>query len=149
MFNILGFGKRIFFPFLKNIFYWSYGQDGGIGRDTWLPPTNKRRITTNLKSINNQKCQKIKLHGTLTTKELKKKSTRTTRPVRRQTLQADWGKPWPPVDLGGRAGCWAQWAAREGLTLRGFEVAVGYGWGCHSRRSSWVSHKSLSLLKNA
>ena len=41
-------------------------------------------ITTNLKSINNQKCQKIKLHGTLTTKELKKKSTRTTRLVRTQ-----------------------------------------------------------------
>ena len=38
-----------------------------------LPRTTKRRITTNLKSINNQKCQKIKLHGTPTTKELKKK----------------------------------------------------------------------------
>ena len=34
---------------------------------------NKRRTTTNLKSVNNQKCQKIKLHGTPTTKELKKK----------------------------------------------------------------------------
>ena len=50
-----------------------------------LPRTTKRRITTNLKSINNQKRQKIKLHGTLTTKELKKKSIRTTRPVRRRT----------------------------------------------------------------
>ena len=36
----------------------------------------KRRITTNLKTINNQKCQKIKLHGTLTTKELKKHSSK-------------------------------------------------------------------------
>ena len=36
-----------------------------------LPHTTKRKIT-NLKSIN-QKCQKIKLHGTPTTKELKKK----------------------------------------------------------------------------
>ena len=44
--------------------------------------TTKRRITTNLKSINNQKYQKIKEHGTPTTKELKKKSTRTTRWVR-------------------------------------------------------------------
>ena len=38
-------------------------------------------ITTNLKSINNQKRQKIKLHGTLITKEIKKKSTRRKRPV--------------------------------------------------------------------
>ena len=38
-----------------------------------LPRTTKRRITTNLKSINNQKCQKIKLHGTPTTEKLKKK----------------------------------------------------------------------------
>ena len=60
----------------------SSGQDGGIGRNPSLPCTTKRRITTNLKSINNQKCQKIKLHGTPTTKELKKKSARTTRPVR-------------------------------------------------------------------
>ena len=38
-----------------------------------LPCTTKRRITTNLKSINNQKHHKIKLPGTPTTKELKKK----------------------------------------------------------------------------
>ena len=31
---------------------------------------------TNLKTINNQKCQKIKLHVTPTTKELKKHSPR-------------------------------------------------------------------------
>ena len=53
-----------------------------------LPRTNKRRITTNLKSINNQKLQKTKLHGTLTTTELKKQSKRTTRPVRQWTVQA-------------------------------------------------------------
>ena len=56
-------------------------QDGGVGRNPSLPHTTKGRITTNLKSINNQKCQKIKLHGTPTAKKLKKKSTRTTRPV--------------------------------------------------------------------
>ena len=50
----------------------SSGQDAGIGRNTLLPRTSKRRITTNLKTINNQKSQKIKLHGTPTTKELKK-----------------------------------------------------------------------------
>ena len=53
----------------------SSGQDGGVGGNPLL------LHTTNLKSINNQKCQKIKLHGTPTTKELKKKSTRTTRLV--------------------------------------------------------------------
>ena len=51
-----------------------------------LPCTTKRRITTNLKSINNQQCQEIKLHGALTTTELKKQSKGTTRLVRRQTV---------------------------------------------------------------
>ena len=59
----------------------SSGQDGGIGGNSSLPCTPKRRITTNLKSLYNQKCQKIKLHGTPTTKELKKQSTKTTRLV--------------------------------------------------------------------
>ena len=37
-----------------------------------MPPhTNKR--TTNLKTENNQNCQKIELYGSPTTKELKKK----------------------------------------------------------------------------
>ena len=35
--------------------------------------TTKRRITTNLKTKNNHNCQKIKLYGSPTTKELKKK----------------------------------------------------------------------------
>ena len=38
-------------------------------------------ITTNLKSINNQKHQKIKLHGTPTTKKLKKKINQTGKAV--------------------------------------------------------------------
>ena len=49
-----------------------------------LPCTTKRRKTTNLKSINNQKCQKIKLHGTTTTTDLKKQSKGTTRLVRQR-----------------------------------------------------------------
>ena len=54
----------------------SSDQDGGIGRNLLLPHTTKRRITTNLKSINIQKCQKImELHGILTTQELKKQPT--------------------------------------------------------------------------
>ena len=48
-------------------------QDGGIGRYTLPPRTTKRRKTTNLKTKNNQNCQKIELYGSLTTKELKKK----------------------------------------------------------------------------
>ena len=41
-----------------------------------LPCTTKRRITTNLKTRNNQNYQKIKLHGTPTTEEIKKRSYR-------------------------------------------------------------------------
>ena len=49
------------------------GQDGGTGRNASLLCTTKRRITTNLKTKNNQNCQKIELYGSLMTKELKKK----------------------------------------------------------------------------
>ena len=52
----------------KSYDYWSSGQDGGVGSNASLPHTTKRKITTNLKRINSQNCQKIKLHGTLTTK---------------------------------------------------------------------------------
>ena len=41
-----------------------------------LPHTTKRRLAANLKTINKQKYQRIKLHGTLITKELKKHSSR-------------------------------------------------------------------------
>ena len=41
----------------------SSGHGGGVGRNTLLPHTSKRRITTNFKTKNNQNCQKIKLHG--------------------------------------------------------------------------------------
>ena len=44
----------------KHQLWKSSGQDGGVGRNPSLPRTTKRRITTNLKSIKNQKCQKIK-----------------------------------------------------------------------------------------
>ena len=52
---------------------WTSSQDGGVGRNPLLPHTTKRRITTNLKSINNQKCQKIKLYGTLDNQGIKEK----------------------------------------------------------------------------
>ena len=48
-------------------------QNGGISRYTVPPSTTKRRTTTNLKTKNNQNFQKIKLYGSPTTKELKKK----------------------------------------------------------------------------
>ena len=55
------------------------GQDGGVGRHTVPPRTTKRRTTTNLKTKNNQNCQKIKLYGSPTTKESKRKHS--SRPV--------------------------------------------------------------------
>ena len=60
------------FIYLKT--YWrkqTSGQDGGIGTYTLPPRTTKR--ATNLKTKNNQNCQKIELYGSPTTKELKKK----------------------------------------------------------------------------
>ena len=47
--------------------------DGGVGIYTLPSRTIQRRTTTNLKTKNNQNCQKVKLYGSLTTKELKKK----------------------------------------------------------------------------
>ena len=38
-----------------------------------MPPHTTKRTTTNLKTKNNQNCQKIKLRRSLTTKEVKKK----------------------------------------------------------------------------
>ena len=54
-------------------------QDGGIGRYTMPPNTTQTRTTTNIKTKNNQNCQKIELYGSPTTKELKKKHS--PRPV--------------------------------------------------------------------
>ena len=71
---------------------WTSGQDGGIGRYTLPPHTTKRRAT-NLKTKNNQNCQKIQLYGSLTTKELKKKLSS------RQVGGAETGS-WGGEDLG-------------------------------------------------
>ena len=38
-----------------------------------MPPCTTKRRTTNLKTKNNQNCQKIEPYGSLATKELKKK----------------------------------------------------------------------------
>ena len=63
----------------KNIHRDTSGKDGGIGRYTLLPRTTTKRTTMNLKTKNNQNCQKIELYGIPTTKELKKKHS--SRPV--------------------------------------------------------------------
>ena len=55
------------------------GQDRRVGRYPVPPHTTKRRTTTNLKTKINQNCEKIKLYGSVTTKELKKKHS--SRPV--------------------------------------------------------------------
>ena len=81
------------------------GQDGDIGRYTVPPCTTKRRTTTNLKTKNNQNCQKIKLHGSLTTKELKKKHL--SKPVG-EVKMGSWGRQ----DLRQGGSCrtwWARW----------------------------------------
>ena len=75
---------------LKEISSWSSSQDGGISRNPPLSSTAKRKITTNIKSINNQKHQNQTAWNS-NNQGIKKKSTRTTTPVR-----------------------W--WAARAGLT---------------------------------
>ena len=53
-------------------------QDGGTGKYT-LPPHTTKRTTRNFKTKNNQNCWKVKLYGSLKTKELKKKYS--SRPV--------------------------------------------------------------------
>ena len=59
----------------KNFKQRALSQDGGVGRYASLLRITKRRITTHLKTKNNQNCQKIELHGSLATKELKKHSS--------------------------------------------------------------------------
>ena len=53
-----------------------------------MPPRTNKRTTTNLKTKNNQNCQKIELYGSPTTKELKKKYS--YRPVGRVETGARW-----------------------------------------------------------
>ena len=65
------------------------GQDGGIDRYTLLPLTTKRK-TTNLKTKNNQICQKIELYESLTTKQLKKKHS--SRPAGGAEMSSRGGK---------------------------------------------------------
>ena len=63
----------------KTLGKWTSGQDGGMGRYTVPLHIPKISTTTNLKTKNNQNCQKMELYGSPTTKELKKKHS--SRPV--------------------------------------------------------------------
>ena len=58
-----------------------------------------------MKSINNQKHQKIKLHGTPTTKEVKKKINQNNQTSKAADWPADSEKPVRHADIVGRAGC--------------------------------------------
>ena len=82
---------------------WS-SQDGAVGRYTLPPHTTKSRTTTNLKTKNYQNCQKIKLHGSLTTKELKKKHS--FRPVGRAETGSQVERMCGKVEDQGRQGWW-------------------------------------------
>ena len=63
---------------VKRINSWSSSQDEDMGRNAFklLPCATKTKITTNLKTKNNQNCQKIKLHRSPTNKELKEHASR-------------------------------------------------------------------------
>ena len=126
---------------VEKIKWRSSSQDGGVGRNSSLPHTTKRRTTTNQKSIENQKCQKIKLHGTPTTRELKKKSSRTTRHVRHGLHGQTQKKHSNGAALGAGLAVELCKPQPAGLTKGDSEVAVGYGWGSHSGKYS-QTHKS-------
>ena len=91
------------------------GQDGAVGRYTLPPRTTKRRTTTNLKTKNNQNCQKIELYVCPTTNKLKKKhSSRLVGWVKtgsqgREDMQQ--GSSW-------RTECARRWPADRALPLR-------------------------------
>ena len=69
----------------------STGKDGGIDRIASLSHTTKRRITTNLKTIKKQKCQKIKLHETPTFAQTNRRGRARWRGFR-ERLQTTWAK---------------------------------------------------------
>ena len=94
------------------------GQGGGMGRHTVSPRTTKIRTTTNLKTKNNQNCQKIELYGSLTTKELKKKQS---------------SRPAGGVEMG-------SWGREDSWQGGGWRTGVGGGW--QSRQSHicmWIN----------
>ena len=74
-----------------------------------LPHTTQRR-TTNLKTKNNQNCQKIKLYGSPTTKELKKKHS--SRLVGGEEMGIQVGED---TRQGNRQGCMRWWLVDQAV----------------------------------
>ena len=95
---------QINLPWFKILLLTS-GQDGGVGRYTLSSHTTKRRTTANLKTKNNQNYQKIKMYGSLATKELKKHSSRLVGGV--------------------EMGCWMGWGGED--SLQGGDWRTGAG----------------------
>ena len=94
------------------------GQDGGVGRHTLLAHITIR-IPTNVKTKNNQNCQKIERYGSLTTKELKKKqSSRQVRGAELGSLGRE------DVQQGGSSG----WRNRQSCI---------YMWQMKTGRDNW------------
>ena len=122
-------------------------RDGGIGRYTLPPHTTKRRTTTNLKTKNNQNCQKNKLYGSPITKELKKKySFRLVVGV--ETGSRGWEDVWQGNDWQARWSHVCVWINREEQLgsktdwvpeqekKASKHLAVRICGGCSSRRNS-------------
>ena len=107
------------------------------------------KITTNLKTINNQKCQKIKLHGTPTAKELKKKFQRdqwVASQEERERTARRWNTRTRQGWLRGPKARQRTARAKQGW-LNGklklySNIAVKYGRGCHCGTNS-QSHRVL------
>ena len=93
------------------------------------------KITTNLKTINNQKCQKIKLHGILTTKELKKHSLRLVGGQRRENGSPADRTHSKAVNCVSKAGL-AEWETR-------LKTSCKILWGLQQREKLSVSQESL------
>ena len=129
------------------------GQVGGIDRYTLLPHTTKRRTTTSLKTKNNQNCQKIELYGSLTTRNLKKCSSRLIGGTETGSQGGDGlgrrGCGWWMGQTRSHTRVWINWEKQLGSetdhTTQGSKaqgnkaskpVAVNASGGCGSRRNS-------------
>ena len=113
-------------------------QDGGIGRYASLPHTTKRRTTTNLKTKNNQNCQKIELSGSPTTEELKKKHS--TRLVEGSEMSSQGGEDTQQV-----GSWWTKWSyicvwinQEEQLGSETDHTTQGSSMGQESLKNLWL-----------
>ena len=116
-------------------------QGGDVVRKASLPCTTKRRIITNLKTINNQKCQKIKQHGTLTTKGLRKHSPRPVEGLQTRARQRADRTCWQGRGLSGQGG--ASWMGNWRLKT---SCKILWGlWQQENSQSHWRVHWKVGL----